>query len=144
MSPDPETKSLADPFTIDGKGETPCIFAVFDGMGGMSNGGYASLTAAELLGEWAPLILNSATSPGKTPEESEKSASKTFQKYIAQTNKLLCETMRRNASRLGTTLAVVIINDNVIWAYNLGDSRIYSLSPRLYAPSLSRSHVSSI
>ena len=41
------------PFFINGICEAPCIFAVFDGMGGEDCGELASLTAAESLCEHA-------------------------------------------------------------------------------------------
>ncbi|MCL1918107.1 MAG: serine/threonine-protein phosphatase [Peptococcaceae bacterium] len=113
----PKTRSV--PLTLDGKIKTPSLFAVFDGMGGIADGEFASLTAAQTLSDHNADI---------TTASSQEEITAAVQQYVAKTNKLLCEAMREKATRLGTTLALIVISETTIMPYNLGDSRIYIFS----------------
>ncbi len=103
-----------DKFSLENNAETPCIFAVCDGMGGEAQGEIASLTAVRTLHEHAEEIKS-----GKIDEA--------VQSFISDANERLCKIMREAKVRTGTTLALVVISGNLVHAYNIGDSRIHKL-----------------
>ncbi|MDR2737145.1 MAG: protein phosphatase 2C domain-containing protein [Gracilibacteraceae bacterium] len=117
MTLTPENRDEA--LVFDTETETPCLVAVFDGMGGMAKGEYASLVAAQALGDHAAAIKDA---------DEDKANAAAVQKYVAETNQLLCRAMREKASQFGTTLALAVITDSSIRSYNLGDSRVYALT----------------
>ena len=104
------------PFFINGICEAPCIFAVFDGMGGEDCGEIASLTATETLSGHSENILHS------------DDVNFAVNNYVTDSAKKLRDIMKAQRIRTGTTLALVFIDDNSFTAYNLGDSRIYRFS----------------
>ena len=99
------------PFFLSGISDTPCIFAVFDGMGGEDCGELASLTAAETLCEHAERIM--------------KGSFEDVIRFAHEANKKLLAVMRERFIHTGTTLALISAGKNSFAAYNLGDSRIY-------------------
>lgn len=117
LTPDTRDES----FVLDGETETPCLVAVFDGMGGMSNGELASLIATQTLSECSADII----SPDDDDHTENVAA---VQRYVAKANKMLCQTMQEKSSHFGTTLALAVVTKAWIRAYNLGDSRIYVLT----------------
>ncbi|MBQ7838659.1 MAG: serine/threonine-protein phosphatase [Clostridia bacterium] len=84
------------------------IYAVCDGMGGEEHGEKASLIAVETLNEyWNGQNFSIA-------------------EYVQNANGKICnEIEKNNGTRMGTTLAVLYIEDKKACAYNIGDSRIY-------------------
>ena len=101
-------------FSLDDISETPCIFAVCDGMGGEARGELASLIAVKTLHEHSTEIKS-----GKIDEA--------VQSFISDANERLCKIMNEAKFRTGTTLALVVIAKDLVHAYNIGDSRIYKL-----------------
>ena len=99
------------PFFLSGVTEAPCIFAVFDGMGGEDCGELASLTAAQTLQKHSPEILSSDD----------------VCDFVNDANKRLLEIMRTQNIRMGTTLVMSVIGDASFRVYNLGDSRGFRL-----------------
>ena len=105
-------------FVAVGDTKTPCVFAVCDGMGGQEFGEYASYVAACGL---ADLELMIKTEPiGKIDS--------LVQEYVTRVNNVICSKMREKSVQIGTTLALLVITNKDIRAYNIGDSRIYALS----------------
>lgn len=90
------------------------VFAVFDGMGGQSRGEFASSLSATKLDEYSKNIIRN----GNTY----------VNEYIEDTNNLICEEMNKAGERIGTTVAILTINDGIAQSFNLGDSSIYHLS----------------
>ncbi|MBQ6773972.1 MAG: serine/threonine-protein phosphatase [Synergistaceae bacterium] len=109
---------LNEPFYLSGVSQTPCIFAVFDGMGGEDCGETASLTAAETLNEHSEKILRAVL---------DDDANFAVNNYVTDSAKRLRDIMKAQRVRTGTTLALAVIDDDSFTAYNLGDSRIYRL-----------------
>ena len=101
------------PFLINGMCEAPCIFAVFDGMGGEDCGELASLTAAESLCEHAERINHG------TFED--------VNHFADDANEKLLALMRAQNIHTGTTLALISSGTKSFTVYNLGDSRVYVL-----------------
>lgn len=104
-------------FSLNGIAKTPCIFAVCDGMGGEANGELASLTVVKILSKYAEKIKSSVLH--------YKNVDDPVQVFISAANKVICDIMRENSFRMGTTLAFAVISDDFVRAYNIGDSRIY-------------------
>jgi len=112
----PETRDV--PFVAGGEADVPCVFAVFDGMGGESMGEFASLTAADSLAEHARKIESAS---------SRDEIDAAVQKFVKDASSAICGAMLERSVRMGTTVALIVISDGVIYPYNLGDSRIYAL-----------------
>lgn len=102
------------PFFLNGFSDTPCVFAVFDGMGGEDCGELASLTAAELLCGHAEGI--------------KRGSYEDVNRFAHDANRKLLSIMREKFIHTGTTLALISAGKNSFAAYNLGDSRIYRLN----------------
>ena len=88
------------------------IFAVFDGMGGESNGERASYIASETLKEYTLNNLNKEID---------------WDEYTYIANKNICDEMN-GKDRMGTTLAGVQFCKEYVSISNVGDSRIYIYS----------------
>lgn len=89
------------------------LYAVCDGMGGEAFGEKASLLAVEALNEYW------------------QNRNFSINDYVQKANKRICDEMEKNnGTRMGTTLAVLHIKDNIACAYNVGDSRVYFLRDR--------------
>ena len=101
------------PFFMKGIADVPCVFAVFDGMGGHDCGELASLTAAETLAEHADKIR------GGSCEEADA--------FVRDANTRLLRLMKERGIKTGTTIAMAVLGRNFFTGYNLGDSRIYSV-----------------
>ncbi|MDR2176158.1 MAG: protein phosphatase 2C domain-containing protein [Synergistaceae bacterium] len=108
------------PFALSGGADTPCIFAVCDGMGGEADGEFASLTAVAALAEHAEAIESAASAEADEIHTAVR-------KFVTDANGRLCDAMRAKPGRMGTTLALAVVTDEAVYAYNLGDSRIYVL-----------------
>lgn len=104
------------PLSFNGTAQFPCVFAVCDGMGGEAQGELASLTVVNALNEYAEKIKS---------QSSSKHINEIVQSFISDANNRLCKIMREKSLRMGTTLALVIISEGIVHAYNIGDSRIY-------------------
>jgi protein phosphatase len=106
------------PFSVDGEAEPPCVFAVFDGMGGESEGEFASLAAALVLAEHTPMIRSAS---------SKVEVDSAVQSFVREANGVICDAMRARSVRMGTTAALIIAAGGTVYPYSLGDSRIYAM-----------------
>lgn len=102
----------------------PMLFAVFDGMGGLQNGQLAARMAVARI-EDAEFDFKNLNNP----EEIDA----WVQEYVADANGRICDRMRELAVRMGSTLALVVVAEDFIKAYNIGDSRIYVLRAGLFS-----------
>lgn len=85
------------------------IGAVFDGMGGESNGELASLEAAKLLIKYQNETFVQISN-----------------QYVSEANQLVCNMMEiMKSGRMGSTLAIVKLQDGECSICNVGDSPIY-------------------
>ena len=101
------------PFFMKGVADVPCVFAVFDGMGGHDCGEIASLTAAETLSEHSAEIL--------------MGEHESVDAYVKAANAKLTDLMNAKGIKTGTTMVLAVFGKHFFTAYNLGDSRIYSV-----------------
>jgi len=99
-------------------GEKRQFYAVCDGMGGEQMGELASLITVETLHKYAELLKR----------EPESKMDSQLERFITEANGLICGAQKsRGANRIGTTLAMLAIDDRMADLYNIGDSRIYLL-----------------
>lgn len=107
----------------------PCCFGVFDGMGGVEFGEVAAFLAADTLKQKLP-ELGRSTDPRLFLEET-----------CDAMNRVICrESERSPGGRMGTTAAMALCTQGMLYACNLGDSRIYRLRGQEFLQ-LSRDHV---
>lgn len=86
------------------------VFAVCDGMGGRNRGETAALLALQAL--HIPL-------GGNFLEE--------MHRYIDEANRKICDEIAQTGERMGTTVALLMIERGRVNVCNIGDSRVYRL-----------------
>ena len=91
---------------------TMSVVAVFDGMGGNHFGEEASATAAKSL-------LDYITAANKENVEFNGRMA------IRRMNNSVCKVSRKLSARIGTTIVMGVINENILQVFNVGDSRAY-------------------
>ena len=101
------------PYSADAYANTPAIFAVFDGVGGMENGEFASNIAATKLAEFQEIFRNTKCND--------------LSAFVQQYVNIVHNDIDSSAKRTGTTLALAIVTNKGLHCYNVGDSRIYCL-----------------
>lgn len=95
------------------------VFAVCDGMGGESFGEVASRISVETFSDFIELFRNADTS----------NLHDIVNKYASEANNRIFKmTTEQKCRRSGSTLAMVCIYQNVVYTYNIGDSRVYYFS----------------
>jgi len=110
-----KNNALKEPISLKSSSLEANIFAVFDGMGGESGGEKASYTAANTLSAYV-----------KSTDVTSVSVKEYLNKYCLYANKKICErTLEEKYSRMGTTAAILHIQADMVFACNVGDSRIY-------------------
>ena len=92
------------------------VVVVCDGMGGTNGGRYAAETAAN------KILEEILASQGSDPKDVIKTA-------ISNANTLISDERLKNQDLrgMGTTVAVLLINENHAMCFHVGDSRIYQL-----------------
>ena len=93
------------------------LFAVCDGMGGEEHGETAAAIAVSTLNEYYRQAL-----------KQKASLDKWLQLYTDEANTQICAEIEKNGGkRMGTTFAVLYIQDQTAYISNIGDSRAYLL-----------------
>lgn len=95
-------------------GNLPNLFIVADGMGGYNGGGYASFFAVEVIKQ--VISMTSETSPRKIFETAITMANKAIRQKASESE---------DYEKMGTTVVVASIIDNILQVANVGDSRLY-------------------
>lgn len=98
-----------------GEAALPAIFAVCDGMGGCSSGEKASYFASSILSKYRADILTCHLSE----------LDRKIGNYISEVNQTIRENISGTLEKSGTTLVLVVLREEGIFSYNIGDSRIY-------------------
>ncbi|HHW47064.1 MAG TPA: serine/threonine-protein phosphatase [Clostridiaceae bacterium] len=92
------------------------IYAVCDGMGGEESGEVASLIAVHTLTKYQEMLNNIKY----------HSFDKYIEMYLSEVNNLICEKSKQiGGKRIGTTIAMLCIEGNIVHIYSIGDSRVY-------------------
>lgn len=98
-------------------GKLPC-FAVFDGMGGEQYGECASYASAKRMKRF----LEDGEGENLPP------ANRLIRLTLEMNRAVLTEAKKRLTRHMGSTMAGLFFEDDRAWAFNLGDSRVYSLN----------------
>lgn len=122
-----------DNFFVSNVGSKPCpafscnavvneknirFFAVFDGMGGEAFGEEASNIASGTLAEF------SANYHERCNEELD--IIEMIKQFVSLANNRICEMIaQKKCSRSGCTMALIVIWNEMVYAFSIGDSRIY-------------------
>ena len=99
-----------------------CMVALCDGMGGLSEGSVASNTVANAFERWYIERVENGFSISRMSSEEIIGE---INVIISYCHDKLVEYGQKKNIRLGTTLALLLINNNSYIAINIGDSRIY-------------------
>lgn len=92
------------------------VFAVCDGMGGESFGDEASNIAVSVLAKHVDEI--------KMTDISE--LDNLINRYVSEANNQICDMIvKKRCSRSGSTLAMICMDKTKVYAFNIGDSRVY-------------------
>lgn len=102
------------------RAEGKAIFAVCDGMGGEDAGEEASLLSVQLC---ARFLKDGAMSTER----------KALQAFFMDGCVSVMKQAQRNNNRSGSTVSLIIADDDGLYAANMGDSRIYRLSKQGFA-----------
>ncbi|MBS6395817.1 MAG: serine/threonine-protein phosphatase [Clostridiales bacterium] len=105
-----------------------CFAVVCDGMGGLSRGELASATLIRLLSKWFEQEFPELLYGGISPEYLRRN----WEQLIYETNYRIGSYSSQNQVRLGTTVAALLLTGNMYYIINVGDSRVYGLSDRVY------------
>ncbi len=105
------------PFDAVKRREGAALLAVFDGMGGEAEGEFASRTAAETLAAFAPKLQ---TAPAG---ELERIA----EDFFSAANAAVFSHGQEYGAKCGSTAALLLCRQDGIYAWNIGDSRIFLL-----------------
>lgn len=97
-----------------------CICSVCDGVGSLSDGGYAARFIASELEKWFSSI----------EVFENKLLKKKLLSILSDINDQLIKYADENIISIGSTLSLALFNNHRLIAVNLGDSRIYRLSHR--------------
>lgn len=95
--------------------KTRLLALVCDGMGGMADGGRASITAVQMM-------VQGFQSVEKSPE---LNIPLFFEKGIRAIDRVIYDFPRENGRGSGTTMVACIVEDNQLYCASVGDSRIY-------------------
>lgn len=117
-------------FTDEPIGPLPNLYIVADGMGGHKAGDVASKTAIECVTEYVKeSTLNNSVS--------------VLKRAIIYANDKIYKMAKENKdlNGMGTTFVAAVCEDNVLYAANIGDSRIYHLRDDIKQVSLDHSLV---
>lgn len=92
--------------------ERTLLLGVFDGMGGMRNGEYASLRAAE-------------TACGCYRDLADKESGMTATSLVQELNQTICRENQEGGRKTGSTAVLMLVRGNRLRFVNVGDSRGY-------------------
>lgn len=94
------------------------FYAICDGMGGEERGEDASFIAVKVLGKYHKMLT----------KMKYHSLEKYVDMYLAEVNTQICAQRKENRyCRIGTTIALFVVEGEYIHIINIGDSRIYKL-----------------
>ncbi len=95
------------------------LYAVFDGMGGHSNGALASQLGADTMNARFDHYIN----------EKHLSEREAFVKAIEDSNREILAFNKANNTDMGSTVTAVLVRDNRAYIGNVGDARTYIFNP---------------
>ncbi|BCN29989.1 PP2C family protein-serine/threonine phosphatase [Anaeromicropila herbilytica] len=97
--------------------DKPCLFAVCDGMGGTLYGDTSSFLAVQSLYENFKIVCSLVNKPNR----------ENIKKILDSVNEDICSFSKSKQIELGSTIALLYVDEKEIIVSNIGDSRIYKL-----------------
>lgn len=113
------------------------LFAVCDGMGGLSNGELASATVIRGFKEWFDLELPSI----KFNEATDDEIFEIIDEKLRELNNKILQYGTSRDERLGTTLTMMLTIDTKAYIFQVGDSRVYKIANGLEQITVDQSFV---
>lgn len=104
------------------------LAVICDGMGGLAKGEVASAAMIRAFSDWFSRELPQILSGGFTPEQLHSS----WEKLVARVNQKITNYAIGQGVTMGTTCAALLIVGNSYYIMNIGDSRIYLITDRIY------------
>lgn len=104
------------------------LAVICDGMGGLAKGEVASAAVVRSFSEWFQKVLPGALSAGFTPEILHHG----WQDIVLQSNRRISEYGAGIHVDLGTTAVAFLVIGTNYYIMNVGDSRVYSITDRIY------------
>lgn len=101
-----------------------CFAVVCDGMGGLSKGELASATLIRQFALWFEREFPELLYRGISPEYLRRN----WEQLIYETNYRLGAYSSQHQVKLGTTVAALLVCENMYYVINVGDSRVYELA----------------
>lgn len=101
------------------------LFIVCDGLGGLSKGEIASITAVRLFKEWWEQKFSGVIKAG------HEAILNSLEETILLANKSIYKYSKENNIKMGTTITVLFIYEGKYYIANVGDSRIYKINRRI-------------
>ncbi len=92
------------------------VLAVCDGMGGLKDGDVAAMTGVTTLSDFSEELQSIRT---------YEDASYTARSLIRKANDRILRKSKKTGKKMGSTLAMLIVTSECLYACNLGDSEIY-------------------
>ena len=105
-----------------------CLCVVCDGMGGLAKGEVASATVIRAFEQWFevsfPVILQKGFFISDVKHQ--------WDNMVLELNQKLAAHAAKQGTRMGTTIVAMLIIDGRYYIMNVGDSRAYMLTNRMY------------
>lgn len=105
-----------------------CLCVVCDGMGGLSKGELASAAMIRTVEHWFENTFPAMLRKGFRPEDLKLQ----WDNMVLEQNQVFAVNAARHGTRMGTTIVSLLIINNYYYIMNVGDSRAYLLTDRLY------------
>lgn len=113
------------------------LAVICDGMGGLAKGEVASSVMIQLFSQWfeqeLPLIILN--------ENKEQRVFSSWEKIVYSANNKISDYGRSQGISLGTTVVAILFLEGKYYVLNVGDSRVYCISDRIYQITTDQTYV---
>ena len=92
------------------------VLAVCDGMGGQADGDVAAMIGVSTISDYSDSLRQS---------ENSQNASRTARRMLREANGRILEKCKESGKKMGSTVSMLVVANQYVYACNLGDSEIY-------------------
>ena len=92
------------------------VLAVCDGMGGQADGDVAAMIGVSTISDYSDSLRQS---------EDSRNASRTARRMLREANGRILERCKESGKKMGSTVSMLVVANQYVYACNLGDSEIY-------------------
>ena len=92
------------------------VLAVCDGMGGQADGDVAAMIGVSTISDYSDSLRQS---------ENNQNASRTARRMLREANGRILEKCKESGKKMGSTVSMLVVANQYVYACNLGDSEIY-------------------